>query len=320
MKRPSSYFQGWLTHLIFGSLAWLGLALAALLGVVETGLVEQLLLLAPTVIIPLGLALVEIPPQAQKQQWLYRWLKRVQPIGAALAILAFLVPGGLLAGALAVGWLGVTGLIALLGLLRFVSNGYRDPLEIGLAAGLGYVAVGGGWLVISRLGFNPMEFGPLIVLLTAVHFHYAGFAAPIMASIAGRHLAFTSKKLQMLHRVSLFGVIAGMPIVAAGITFSPLLELIGAIELAASMVILAGLMLYLAVRGSSSRSERILLTVSAVCLIIGMSFTGLYAVSEFSGNYLVIIPQMIRFHGIVNALGFALCGLLAWNIARPRPL
>jgi hypothetical protein len=47
-----------------------------------------------------------------------------------------------------------------------------------------------------------------------------------------------------------------------------------------------------------------------------MGFTYLYAVSEFSGYYLVIIPQMVRFHGISNALGFALCGLLALNILR----
>ncbi|HXV43917.1 MAG TPA: YndJ family transporter [Anaerolineae bacterium] len=61
---------------------------------------------------------------------------------------------------------------------------------------------------------------------------------------------------------------------------------------------------------------RILLTVSAICLIIGMGFTYLYAVSEFSGHYLVIIPQMVRFHGITNALGFAMCGLLTLNMLR----
>jgi hypothetical protein len=107
-----------------------------------------------------------------------------------------------------------------------------------------------------------------------------------------------------------------MPLVAAGITFSPLLELIGAAELATSLAILALLIIFVTIKGITYRIGRILLTVSAICLIIGMGFTYLYAVSEFSGYYLVIIPQMVRFHGIANALGFALCSLLALNILR----
>lgn len=67
------------------------------------------------------------------------------------------------------------------------------------------------------------------------------------------------------------------------------------------------------------RLVQALLTVSAICLIIGMGFTYLYALSEFSGANWVIIPHMIRFHGMANALGFALCGLLAWNILQPQP-
>jgi len=29
---------------------------------------------------------------------------------------------------------------------------------------------------------------------------------------------------------------------------------------------------------------------------------------------------MVAVHGWVNALGFALCGLIAWSIIRPKPI
>lgn len=318
MKTQNGLFRGWSVNLIFGGLAWFGVGIGSLLGLTQMGLLEQLLLLGPLVIMPLGLALIKIPAQARGQQRLHQLIKVLQPFGAAAVIFSFLWPQGLLAGALAAVWLGVTALIALLGLVRFLSKGYLDLLEIGLDAGLGYVAVGGGWLVLSRLGLQPLGFGDLIVLLTAVHFHYAGFAAPIISSQMGCWLTTFPKSTQRLHRITLLGVIAGMPLVAAGITFSPLLELIGAVELATSLVILAYFMITRVSKVINDRLARILLTVSAICLIIGMAFTYTYAFSEFTGYYLVIIPQMVRFHGVSNALGFVLCGLLACHFGVKR--
>jgi len=45
-----------------------------------------------------------------------------------------------------------------------------------------------------------------------------------------------------------------------------------------------------------------------------MLFTYAYAVGRFTGHHWVLIPQMVKTHGVVNALGFVLCGLLAWNM------
>ncbi|MBI1880692.1 MAG: YndJ family protein [Chloroflexi bacterium] len=318
MKSQGDSFKGWGANVIFGGTAWLGVGVLSLSGVIEVGLLEVLLLLAPLVTTPLGLALIEIPQQAAGQQRLYQLIKIAQPFGAALVVLAFWGPQGLPAGALAAGWLGVTALIALLGLIRFLSKGFRDLLEIGLDAGLAYLAVGGGWLVLSRLGLNPLGFGDLIVLLTAVHFHYAGFAAPIISSRIGYLLTSFPLTTRRVHRISLIGVIVGMLLVAAGITFSPLLELIGAVEFATSLAILAYLMITYASKVIGDRPARILLTVSAICLIIGMVLTYAYAISEFTGYYLVVIPQMVRFHGVSNALGFVLCGLLACHLGLTR--
>jgi hypothetical protein len=58
--------------------------------------------------------------------------------------------------------------------------------ELCLHAALVYWPVGCLWLVISRAGVNPLGFSDDIVLLTAVHFHYAGFAALTMLGMTGR--------------------------------------------------------------------------------------------------------------------------------------
>jgi hypothetical protein len=60
----------------------------------------------------------------------------------------------------------------------------------------------------------------------------------------------------------------------------------------------------------------VLLGISAVSLAIAMTLVGIYTVGEFTGQYWLVLPQMARFHGTINALGFALCGLLGWALVR----
>jgi hypothetical protein len=59
-----------------------------------------------------------------------------------------------------------------------------------------YLPIGGAWLVASRLGIQPLGFGDTIVLLTAVHFHFAGFAAPVLAGLAGRTVAAGTRSVE----------------------------------------------------------------------------------------------------------------------------
>jgi hypothetical protein len=317
MKFKVGYLNGWPTIAACGGLIWLLIGLLSLLDLIRVGLLEQLYLLAPLTIIPLGLARLESLGLARYQKALYLLIRIGQPISALLVVLAFLVPAGLLAGGLALTWLALTGLIALWGLLRFINRGYYSIAETSIDAGLIYLAIGGGWLLMSRLGLNPLGFDDLIVLLTAVHFHYAGFAAPLIAGLAGRALVAAPPTLWKLHRVSVFGVIAGTPLVAAGITFSPLLEIIGAIVIATSLTLLAYLIRFIVLRLTLYRPAQLLLTISAISILIGMFFTYLYVIGEFTGYPLVSIPQMVRIHGVVNALGFALCGLLGWALLPP---
>lgn len=305
---------------IFGGIVWLITLTLAVKGQLKIGVIEQIFLLAPLVIIPLALPLVEAVDRPGPVQTLAGLAQVIQPFGAISAVASFLRPAGLAAAGLAGGWFVVTLLIALVGLVRPFSRGWRLQVEeLCLDVGLLLLPIGGGWLVLSRLGANPLGFGDIIVLLTAIHFHYAAFAAPIITAMVGRALVAPPQTIQRLYRGVALGVIAGTPLVAAGITLSPLLELIGAIILATSLTLLAYLMGLVILPTISDNLARTLLLVSAGSIVVGMLLTYAYAVGQFSGYDLINIPQMARFHGIINALGFALCGLSGWNILRPRP-
>ena len=148
---------------------------------------------------------------------------------------------GLAAAALASLWLLVTGLIALdglIGLYRLRLSDLPAVVNISFLAGMVFLPVGASWLVMSRLGIQAFGFGDTIVLLTAVHFHFAGFAAPLLAALTAYHLR-SSHNVQRLLVVSVACIIAGTPLVAAGITVSPAIALIGAIVISLGLHSLA---------------------------------------------------------------------------------
>lgn len=299
-----------------GALVWLALIMVSPSGLFRVELIEKLLLLAPLVIVPLGLLLIDSPKRHGRYTLLYRAAVFAQPFGAMMAVCSFLLPQGDWAALLASGWLSVTGLIALSGLARFLSREAMSVEEFCIDAGLIYVSVGGVWLVISRLGYQPLGFGDTIVLLTAVHFHYTGFAAPVLAGLAGRRAlrrressAWTRRTFQ----AAAFGIVAGTPLVAAGITLSaPLLGLAGALVVSTGLWLLAALVLVLIVPALQPRPAQILLVVSSVSSTIAMALACAYAYSIVSKRLIINIPHMAMSHGIMNALGFSLCGLLAW--------
>jgi hypothetical protein len=180
-----------------------------------------------------------------------------------------------------------------------------------------YLPVGAAWLLASRLGIQPVGFGDTIVLLTAVHFHFAGFAAPLLAGMAGRALD-QSGSLSRVFSLTVICIIGGTPLVAAGITFSPRLALIGAAIISAGLILLAILVLGWIVRSVNSFVAQTLLVVSSLSSVFAMILACLYAYSLVAKTVIVDIPQMALSHGILNSFGFALCGLLAWSLILPR--
>jgi YndJ-like protein len=90
-------------------------------------------------------------------------------------------------------------------------------------------------------------------------------------------------------------------------------ELPGALILAVSLVALSGLVATLIPRVSPPLA-RGLLIVSALAPLLPMALACAYALREQYPAVTLTIAQMVRFHGLVNAIGFVLCGLLAWTI------
>jgi hypothetical protein len=45
-----------------------------------------------------------------------------------------------------------------------------------------------------------------------------------------------------------------------------------------------------------------------------MVLSGAYAVADYLGSGALTIPQMARTHGVLNAVGFCLSGLLGWLV------
>lgn len=303
---------------VLGGTVWLGLLGVWLAARDEGRTIEGLLLLAVLILVPLALRLVATPSRTGRHPLSYRAAVLLQPVAAALAIGSFFSPPGVWAAVLATPWALVTGLLGLFGLVRLLLQGIVQADEACIDVGLLYLPVGGFWLVLSRLGATPLGFQEPIVLLTAVHFHYAGFAAPILTGMAGRKLAVGRPAPQAAFSLVASGVIAAPLLVALGIVFSPPLEVMAAALLAASLVALASVNIFVLVRVIPQRLARGLLVVSSASVVLGMLFACLYAVGQARGAPAITVPQMILIHGLVNALGFVLGGLLAWTIVRPQ--
>lgn len=217
-----------------GFVVWLLLLVAPTAETTHLELIHKVVLFAVLVIVPLALSLVPSNDDSR----LYRIVVMAQPFAAALTVVSFFFEMGLVAAILSSAWLIFAALIALLGVTRLLSRPLLPLPELSIDAGLLYLPVAAGWLVIYRCGIQPFGFGETIILLTVAHFHFAGFAAPIIAGMSGRVLA-TRTYPRKIFAASVFAIVFAMPLVAAGITFKALLGLIGTVLLSIGLVMLA---------------------------------------------------------------------------------
>ena len=273
-----------------------------------------LFVLSPLVLIPLLLSAVFDPrdrsPLVRALSWaqLPCALPLLLGVGLEPSVIALLV---------CLPWAGWTALAALEGLIRVRSmirraswRGLLDA-ELAIAAGLGFPVIGSAWLLADRLAMQPLGFSPLIVLLTAVHFHHAGLTLPMSAGLLGRTHAPGPWRLAALT------VVVAVPLVAIGITASPVVELIGSWMTAAAAITVA---LGLLARARALPTVPALLTAGAgACLLAAMIFAAAYALGEYRGAPWPDIASMIQLHGAVNALGFGLLGAWAWHLSPPQP-
>jgi hypothetical protein len=294
-----------------GAAVWAGMTVLARMGIARIGAIEVLFLFAPLVIVPLGMELGRLIGGGGWLEETARWL---QPLGAVLAVVAMWLPPGRKAGLAAFGWMVVCLLMAGGGVVGLVRGRWPDAggdARAVLSIAHMDLAVGGAWLVASRMGMRPMGIQEPIGLLTAVHFHYAGFAT---AAIAAATLGFAAKcgGYRWLKPVVL--MVVGLPfVVAAGFVISPALKMGAAMLFSASVAGLA-ILVWDCGRQMKDGVARVLLQTAAGAVFAAMVLSAAYAVADFMGSDALTIAQMAKTHGLLNAFGFCLLGLLGWLV------
>jgi hypothetical protein len=294
---------------MMGAAIWAGLAMAAASRWIRPGLIEILFLLGPWVVVPIAVNLVPAVANSRLSANIHRTSHSLILPMAALATASFFLPAGRVAGTLAGAWLLVCLLLAGEGLLRLLQYRQTSFSEFCFAAGEMYLLVGGSWLVISRLGIRPVGFDEPIVLLTAVHFHFAGFLSAVLAGLTYER-SQTATWLELL-RAALIAVVAGPAFLGVAFLVGPKLKILAALLIVAGQMGLAAAMLRVGISAGRG-AGRWMLGISAACVVLGMALAATWAAGEYPLHPFVNLYQMARFHGVLNAVGFGLCGVLGW--------
>jgi hypothetical protein len=298
-----------------GALVWAAFAVRFVPNLHHGAWAHALLLLAALVLVPLARELLAEENESGWPAQCAAWARLGEfPAALALALSCALAPGTWAALA-ALPWVGVGALGALAGLGRVRRGGIGRALEklCGDVA-LVFLGIGGGWVLADRAGFQPLHFDPAIVALTAVHFHFAGLLLPIGAGVVVREYFFSRFAMR-----AAVGVILGVPAVAAGITATqlgagPSIEGAAGWWLGLSGMAVAIFHVRIALDAKAAWVTRGLFFVAGVSLFFGMLLAEIYAVRAFAAPLPWLdLPWMRALHGTANALGFGLCGVLAWR-------
>lgn len=286
----------WPDPWLAGMVAWL-----AALALLPAPLAARIFLLAPLVIVP---RLIRILPD---RPWIGRLGGWTALLAALPLIASFALAPGPLAAALAAPWL----VVAIVGAAAAVRHGLanlpsilhpsRLP-DLGIDVALGLWGAGAVFLVTERLGLD-IGFAPVIVLLTATHFHFAGFGLMALASV----MAFSRPWL----RVPVGGLIVGIPLTALGfILVSDAISAIGAVVVGSSGI---GVGIALLTSPATTRTDW-LARVAGIALLVGMPLGIAWSLAILTGSPFLDLEAMVRTHGVLNSLAV----LLAVMAHRPE--
>lgn len=292
---------------LVGAMVWMALAFASLAPRVHLGIIEILFLMGPWIVVPLGAHLF-LAPDDRLSYTLLAWT--IFP-AAALATISFFVADRVLAACLAGVWFLVCAAIALDGAQRLVRSRGKSFVQFSFAAGEAYLAVAGLWLVASRAGVPFMGFREPIVLLTAVHFSFAGFASAVLAGLTYERVR--ESQARGLLQVAFLAAVCGPGILGLAFLAGPKWKLFAALLIAVGQLGLATAMMSVAVKAASGLG-RWLLLIAGSSVVIGMMLAAFWAIGEYPLQPFVDIRQMAEFHGVLNGVGFVLCGLVGWAV------
>lgn len=227
-----------------------------------------------------------------------------ETLAALLVSFSLCVPAGKITAGMAAPWLLVRSWHAL--------KAFHAPTHLCTACSRLFPAIGAAWLVAHRADWTPWGFDPLIVLLTAAHFHHAGFTLPLMAGLNAK------AKPGCWTRFSCVAILTGVPLVAAGITCThfgmlPFVEPFGVTVLVLGALGVAVSQIQRGRDKGRSVATRAGFVISGVSLLVAMVLALGFGLRYVFPNLALTMPQMWTIHGTLNAFGFGLCGILAWR-------
>ncbi|MBM7554305.1 YndJ family protein [Thalassobacillus pellis] len=254
-------------------------------------------------------------PAEQYLRWAAPFCLPAAGAGTLSLTLAPGMEGGLWAGV----WCIFTLMIAFGGLMRLLGKGIRPIEESVLDVAMIYLAVGGGWLVLAQSpALEWLPYTPIIVQLTAIHFHYAAFLLPILTGVFGRwragRVSRFSRTGNQSYTVLSIGILLGPFLVAVGLNQGPPTEVITVGIYLVFILWLCGWWLYSVKSMEGWARWGIALAAALLLVTIGLSF--IYSLGLATGGLWLLIPDMIKWHGAVNAFGFSLIAVLSWIFLR----
>ncbi|MEV7419631.1 YndJ family protein [Streptomyces sp. NPDC089919] len=277
--------------------------------------VDPVVTLGMLVVVPAGLRL--IAPEGPEGAALRR-AARWWPLCALPGAAALWLPRGTTAVTLAGGYAAGTLVLLVLGgirAVRLLRTGPPPPAEVAVLTALASPAVAGTALVAERGGWRLFGFDLDILALTVPHFHFAGFTAALVAGLVCRAAAPGAAGA----RLAACCVPAGTGLVLAGYFVDDWLELAGAVVLTAGMWAVALLTWHEIRPRGRDRLTRALLGTSAAVLAATMLLALSWALGEATGLPHLDLTWTAATHGLGNALGFALCSVLAWRRLKETP-
>ncbi|MFI5491490.1 YndJ family protein [Actinoplanes sp. NPDC051859] len=264
-------------------------------------LVNVLVTVGMLVVVPAGLRMLDDPAA--------NLARRVWPYGAVAGAVSLWLPRGDIATALATGYAVTAAVLCAYAISRPTRPRSQWPAEAAVLTALIGPAIAASALVAERSGYHLFGFELGVLSLTVAHFHFAGFAAALIAALQTRIRPGTAADAAALT------VPTGTMIVFLGYFTAEWVELAGALVLTAGMWTVGALVWTHARTSVPDRLTAVLLGGSAVVLAASMILAVSWALGEATGLPHPSLAWMAATHGVANALGFAVCGMVGWRRA-----
>lgn len=196
-------------------------------------------------------------------------------------------------------------------LMRACARPKLLPEEFALAAAWVFVVGSLVWLGVFLSGSSLLGFGAPWTWITAAHFAFAGFGALTVTSLSCRVVS-NPHALKVLRILLIFHPVAYL-VTAAGILGFRYCDEVGATSYGVLFLTQLGAVVF----GQPTRIARAPLFLAVLALTVPV-VTMVPALAWAWGRPIFDMAGMVRYHGIVNAIGHVGLGLFAFAWGRTQ--